>query len=177
MKLRETALADVFLLDLDRHEDERGFFARAWCENDFTRWGLETAFVQSNISCSRKTGTLRGLHYQLEPYSETKLLRCIAGAVHDVVVDLRPGSETFMRWAGFDLEADGGTALYIPRGFANGFVSLTDDSKVFYSVDRNYQPGRERGVRFDDEAIGVLWPVKITTISEKDRNWPKLAEV
>lgn len=164
-------------MDLDKREDERGFYARAWCKDEFEGHGLDAAFIQTNTSFTCKAGTVRGLHYQEHPYAETKLMRCIRGAIHDVIIDLRPESPTYRRWEGFDLTADNRKALYVPKGFANGFVAVEDDTEVLYSVTESYQPQYERGIRYDDPAFDIRWPVEIAVVSEKDRSWPDYSSV
>jgi dTDP-4-dehydrorhamnose 3,5-epimerase len=172
MELRETPLSGAFLIDLARKGDSRGFFARLFCERAFASLGLESAFVQINDSLSARMGTLRGLHYQLPPFQEVKVVRCIRGALWDCIVDLRPGSPTFKRWFGVTLSADNRTMLYVPRGFAHGFVTLSDDAEVIYLVSAPYAPDHERGLRWDDPAIGIDWPQQPAEMSDKDRDWP-----
>lgn len=174
MELRETPLSGAFLIDLNRKGDSRGFFARLFCEKAFADLGLESDFVQINDSLSASMGTLRGLHYQLPPYQEVKVVRCIRGALWDCIVDLRPQSPTFKQWFGVTLSADNRTMLYVPRGFAHGFVTLSDDAEVIYLVSAPYAPEHERGLRWDDPAIGIDWPRHPVEMSEKDANWPSL---
>jgi dTDP-4-dehydrorhamnose 3,5-epimerase len=174
MKLRETPLKDAWLIDLERKGDSRGFFARLFCEQDFADAGLESDFVQINDSLSAKAGTLRGLHYQLPPFTEVKVVRCIRGSLWDCIVDLRPDSPTFKKWFGVTLSADNRTMLYVPRGFAHGFVSLQDDAEVMYLVSATYAPEYERGVRWDDPAFAIDWPCQPAEISDKDGSWPYL---
>lgn len=162
-------------IELDKHSDERGFFARAFCAEEFEQHGLESRFVQTNLSGNVRKHTLRGLHLQTEPYGEVKVVRCTRGAVFDVFVDLRPDSPGYRRWCGMELTPDNGLMLYIPRGCAHGYQTLRDDTDVLYFVSAPYQPGSERGVRWDDPALAIDWPEKKNVIlSEKDRAWPLL---
>lgn len=172
MIFRETPLAGAFLVELEPREDERGFFARVFCEREFTEQGLSARFVQVNDSLARAAGTLRGMHYQLPPHAETKLVRCLRGTLFDVIVDLRPGSRTFRRHFGVRLDAETRSMLYVPRGFAHGFVTLEPDTEALYFVDAFYAPEAERGMRWDDPALGIEWPLEPRVISEKDRTHP-----
>jgi dTDP-4-dehydrorhamnose 3,5-epimerase len=168
----ETPLAGAFVLDLEQRGDDRGFFARTFCQNEFTDHGLEPVVAQCNLSWNARAGTLRGMHYQLPPAAESKLVRCTAGAVHDVVVDLRPGSASFGRHVGVDLTAENRRALYVPPLFAHGYLTLTDGAEVVYQVGESYTPGLERGMRHDDPALGIAWPVPVQVVSDKDAAWP-----
>ncbi len=172
MIFHETDVKDAYIIELELRSDERGFFARSYCANEFAEHGLEPAVVQANVSYNHKAGTLRGMHYQLPPAAETKLVRCTSGAIHDVIVDLRPESPTYMRHVGVDLTAENRLALYVPRMFAHGYITLTDGAEVTYQVSEFYTPGKERGIRFDDPALGITWPREVAVISEKDRGWP-----
>ncbi len=172
MKFTPTPLAGAFLIDLDRMGDQRGFFARVFCEKEFAAQELETRFLQVNESFSAKRGTLRGMHYQLAPEAEVKVVRCIRGEIHDFILDLRRDSPTFGRSFGAALSAENRTMMYVPRGFAHGFVSLTDDSELVYLVSTPYAPAYERGVRFDDPRFAIPWPIAPVEISDKDRAWP-----
>jgi dTDP-4-dehydrorhamnose 3,5-epimerase len=165
----ETPLAGGFLIDLEKRGDDRGFFARAFCEREFGAKGLATHFVQVNNSTSAQRGTLRGMHYQLSPKAETKMVRCIRGALHDVILDLRPGSPTFGKSFGADLTAENRRMMYVPKGFAHGFVTLVDDTEAFYFVDEFYAPEQERGVRWNDPRFAIHWPVAPVVLSDKDR--------
>jgi dTDP-4-dehydrorhamnose 3,5-epimerase len=167
----ETPLAGVYLINLEKRGDERGFFARAFCEREFARHGLATRIVQANNSLSAQKGTLRGMHYQLSPKAETKFVRCIRGALHDVVIDLRLGSTTFGHSFGADLTAENRCMMYVPKGFAHGFITLADDTEAFYLVDEFYAPECERGIRWNDPKFGIQWPVQPVVISEKDQNY------
>lgn len=172
MKFTETALQGAFLIDLERREDTRGFFARTYCEQEFARHGLPERMVQTNMSLTRQAGTVRGMHYQLAPHAEDKLVRCLQGAIWDAIVDIRPGSPTCCQWIGVALSADNGRMLLVPKGFAHGFITLTDHAVVSYQVSAFYAPGSERGARHDDPAFGIEWPVPVLDLSEKDRHWP-----
>ncbi len=161
----------VWLIDLQSVHDERGFFARTFCAQEFAAHGLETCFPQHSISVSTRRGTLRGMHFQNEPHAEVKLVRCVKGKLWDVVIDLRPDSRTFCRWQGFELSADNRRQLYIPKGFAHGFQTLTDDVEVSYLISEKYVPEAANGVRHDDPAFQITWPLAIAAISDKDRSW------
>jgi dTDP-4-dehydrorhamnose 3,5-epimerase len=169
----ETELAGAFVIDLERREDERGFFARAWCAEEFTDHGLSPRLVQANLSFNRHEGTIRGMHYQVEPHAEAKLVRCTRGGVYDVIVDLRPDSQTFKRWIGVELTDENRRAIYVPEGFAHGYQTLTPEAETYYQVSESYAPDAERGVRWDDPAFGIEWPNPSNPIlSDKDRTWP-----
>jgi dTDP-4-dehydrorhamnose 3,5-epimerase len=171
MIFTETCLKGAFVIDLERLEDQRGFFARSWCEREFAGHHLETKWVQANISYNKKKGTLRGMHFQVSPHEEEKLVRCIRGKLFDVIVDFRQGSDTFKKWFGVELSAENRRMIYIPKGFAHGFVTMDDDTEVFYLMSEFYAPGYGRGIRWDDPAIGIIWPEKITVISDQDKNY------
>jgi dTDP-4-dehydrorhamnose 3,5-epimerase len=168
----ETLLKGAYLIQSEPHSDERGFFARAWCLQEFGGKGLETRLVQCNISFNLRKGTLRGMHFQTPPHEEDKLVRCTRGAVHDVIIDLRRGSETFGKHYGTTLTAENRCMLYIPKGFAHGFLTLEDDTEVFYQMSEYYAPKCARGVRWDDPAFGIAWPGEVRVIAEKDRSYP-----
>lgn len=168
MIFTETKLAGAFVIELERRGDDRGFFARTFCTNEFSEAGLVTNFVQVNNSLSAKVGTLRGMHYQLTPHAETKIVRCIKGALCDVILDIRPESETFGQHFKIELTADNRTMLYVPKGFAHGFVTLTADTEAFYFVDEFYAPDAERGIRWNDPEFAIEWPVEPSEISERD---------
>ena len=171
-----THLSGAYRIDLTRHQDDRGFFARAWCQKEFEDAGLVSRIVQVNLSRSARQGTLRGLHYQAAPYAETKVIRCTRGAIWDAIVDVRPASLTYKQWLGLTLTADNYTMLYVPEGFAHGFITLTDDAEVTYQVSQFYTPGAERGIRWNDPALGVEWPVPVNVISDKDDHWPDFVD-
>jgi dTDP-4-dehydrorhamnose 3,5-epimerase len=172
MIFHETKLRGVFEVRLDPRSDERGFFARSWCEKEFAAHGLNPRLVQCNVSFNVRKGTLRGVHYQDEPYPEAKLVRCTRGTIYDVAVDLRPQSPTFKRWVAAVLSAENRHMLYIPEGCAHGFLTLTDNTEVFYQMSEFYHPESARGVRWDDPAFQIVWPEKVEVISERDRNYP-----
>jgi dTDP-4-dehydrorhamnose 3,5-epimerase len=171
MIFTETPLKGAYLIDLEQHGDERGFFARVFCEREFAEHGLATRIVQTNDSLSACKGTLRGMHYQLAPKSETKVVRCLHGALHDIILDLRPDSPTFGQTFGADLTADNHRMMYVPKGFAHGFITLADGTEAFYLVDEFYAPECERGVRWDDPRFAIPWPSQPVVISEKDRGY------
>ncbi len=172
MKYIETPLEGAWLIELEKRGDDRGFFARVFCQKEFEGHGLASTFVQVNNSLSGPKGTLRGMHYQLAPRAETKLVRCIQGAFWDVILDLRPDSHTFGQWYGAELTASNRRMMYVPKGFAHGFITLTDDAESFYLVDEFYSPEHERGVRWNDPKFSIEWPIEPRIISDKDRNHP-----
>jgi dTDP-4-dehydrorhamnose 3,5-epimerase len=172
MLFTETPLRGAYTIELEKKGDERGFFARVFCEREFTGLDLVTRFVQVNNSLSAQKGTLRGMHYQLAPKAETKVVRCIRGALWDCILDLRAESPTFAQWFGAELSADNRLMMYAPKGFAHGFITLTDDAEAFYFVDEFYAPQMERGVRWNDPKFGIEWPAAPTLMSERDRNRP-----
>lgn len=172
MKYTPTPLEGAFLIDLDKRGDERGFFARMFCMEEFATNGLETSFVQANNSSSVKAGTLRGLHYQLEPMAEVKLVRCVRGSFYDVILDLRLGSATFGKSFGAVLSAENRTMMYVPKGFAHGFLTLENDSEVLYLVSQFYSKDLERGIRWNDPFFNIAWPDVPKVISERDNSHP-----
>jgi dTDP-4-dehydrorhamnose 3,5-epimerase len=173
MIFTETELPGAFVVDLERREDDRGFFARAWCANEFSDHGLNTRLVQANLSFNDREGTLRGMHFQGEPVAEAKLIRCTRGSIFDAIVDLRADSPTFKRWIGVELSADNRRALYVPEGFAHGYQTLEPETETFYLVSEYYTPEAEGGVRWDDPAFGIEWPnPESPLLSDKDRSWP-----
>lgn len=172
MKFTPTPLKDAHVLELEERRDDRGFFARTFCAREFEEHGLKPTVVQCNVSCNFKKGTMRGMHYQLPPASETKLVRCTRGAIYDVIIDLRPESPSYLRHFGVELTDRNRLALYVPDLFAHGYLALTDDAEVIYQVGEYYTPGYERGIRFDDPAFNIEWPEPIVVISEKDQSWP-----
>ena len=169
MKFNETELPGSYLVELEPSWDERGFFARSWSRREFAEKGLDVDLNESAISFNPRAGTLRGLHYQIAPFEETKLVRCTAGAIFDVIVDLRPSSRTRGRWAGFQLSAENRLMLYVPKGFAHGFQTLTDHSEVSYLLSGSYSPDHARVIRWDDADLGIRWPAMPTVISDRDR--------
>jgi dTDP-4-dehydrorhamnose 3,5-epimerase len=160
----------------ERHADERGFFARTWCTREFAEKGLVPAFVQTSVSFNEVAGTLRGMHYQIDPHAEVKLVRCTAGGVFDVVVDLRPGSPSYLAWHGETLSASNRLALYVPKGCAHGFITLEDASEVLYDISEFHAPDHARGMRWDDPAVGIAWPRRPVRISARDAAYPLLGE-
>lgn len=175
MILTETSLKGAWLVSPEPAVDERGSFARTFCVREFAEHGLETDFVQHSRSVSVRKGTIRGMHFQGEPHGEVKLVSCIAGAILDVIVDVRPASPTYLEWLAFELTPENGRELYIPKGFAHGFQTLSDNAAVHYLISEYYRPEAGRGLRFDDPAIGIDWPLAPTVVSAKDRGWPLLA--
>jgi len=173
MKFSKTSLADVYVIDLEKREDERGFFARAWCQKEFADQGLDSNFVQANLSFNNTKGTLRGMHYQVAPYEETKLIRCIRGAIYDLIIDLRPQSPTYKQSFGVELTPENRKMFCVPKGFAHGYLTLQDNTEVLYQVSEFYTPGSEKGIRWNDPAFNLKWPQMANLIlSEKDQNWP-----
>jgi dTDP-4-dehydrorhamnose 3,5-epimerase len=168
----ETGLSGAFIVDVERHVDERGFFARSWCNREFDERGLNPSVVQCNVSGNKVKGTLRGMHYQVAPHAEVKLVRCTKGSIYDVIVDLRASSPTFLRHVCVELTADNHRALYIPEGFAHGFMTLQDDSEVFYQMSALYEPSAARGVRWNDPIFGIAWPLPVSVVSTRDREYP-----
>ena len=173
MKLVATPVAGAYLVELTPRGDDRGFFARAWCRDELAAEGLNGSFVQCNDSHSRRKGTLRGLHWQAAPHGEVKLIRCVRGAIFDVLVDVRPESPSYLRWFGAELTAENRTMMYVPEGCAHGYLTLADDTEVMYPVTCAYRPDAERGARWNDPAFGIAWPeVGPLTLSPKDEAWP-----
>lgn len=172
MRFEKTELNDAYIIDINEITDERGFFARTWCQHEFEEHGLISNLVQANISFNHHKGTLRGMHYQLPPYEETKLVRCTKGSIFDVMVDLRPTSKTYAKWMGVELTAENHRMLLVPEGFAHGYQTLQDDSEVFYQVSEFYNPHAEHGLRYDDPAFDINWPLEASVISDKDASWP-----
>ena len=165
-------ISDVYTVELEKRSDDRGFFSRGWCGREFSDRGLPNRVAQMNISFNRRRHTMRGFHYQIPPYQEDKLLRCVRGAVHDVVLDLRPNSRTFLRHIAVELSAANYRALFVPKGCANAFLTLEDDTEITYLVSEFYTPAAERGVRWNDQTFRINWPAKPAVISDKDRCWP-----
>ena len=173
MIFAETELPGAYVIDLEPIEDSRGFFARAWSDQELAELGLETRIAQCNVSLTQRKGTIRGMHFQLPPHEEVKLVRCTRGTLYDVIVDLRPDSSTFKRWFGAELSEDNRRTLYVPRGFAHGFQTLADETEIFYMISEPYSPDAAGGVRWDDPAFGIIWPLgDPSEISDKDRGWP-----
>lgn len=176
MLFTETKLAGAFVIDLERREDERGYFARAFCQNEFAERGLKTVIAQANVAFNRDRGTLRGMHFQFPPAAETKLVRCTRGAIVDIIVDLRPESPTYLEHISVELNAENGRALYVPERFAHGYQVLVDDTETSYQVGEFYTPELEGGLRYDDPRLGLDWPLPVKEMSEKDRGWLLLDE-
>ncbi len=172
MIFTKTKLGGSYIIEMEKLLDYRGFFARAWCQQEFEAHGLNTRFVQANIGFSKKRGTLRGLHFQVMPHEEIKLVRCTRGAVYDVIVDLLAGSPTYKQWVGVELSADNYRMLYAPEGFAHGYQTLTDDAEIVYQTSQFYRAGSARGVRYNDPAFGIEWPMEVQVISDQDKSWP-----
>lgn len=172
MLCRETKLPGVFEIDLEPLPDERGFFARAWCRKEFEARGLNPMLVQCNVSFNTKRGTLRGMHYQVPPSAESKIVRCTKGAIYDVVVDLRPDSPTYRDWIAAVLTATNRRMIYVPEGCGHGFLTLEDETEVFYQMSEFYSPESARGVRWNDPAFRIAWPEEVQVISERDRTYP-----
>jgi dTDP-4-dehydrorhamnose 3,5-epimerase len=167
-----TALPGAFVIEPERREDHRGFFARVWCRHELEEHGLTSRVAQVNVGFTLQRGGLRGLHFQLPPKQEVKLVRCTMGALYDVVVDLRPDSPTRRRWIGVELTAPSRRMLYVPAGCAHGYQTLTDNTEMYYQTSEGYAPELARGVRYDDPAFGIAWPLPVTSISDADRSWP-----
>ncbi len=174
MKFLATNLAGLFQIELELREDERGFLARTYCDNEFAEHGLNTRWPQNNLSQTRVAGMLRGMHFQADPFPETKLIRCAAGAIFDVLVDVRPASPTFGQWQGFELTSSNHTMLYVPGGFAHGYQTLVDNCEVFYLMSEFYKPDLARGIHYDDPDVGIVWPFPNPELSPKDLALPSL---
>ncbi len=175
MIFTETKLKGAFVVDVSRLEDDRGFFARTYCHNEFKQHGMVPEVVQANMSTNKVKGTFRGMHYQIDPYQETKLIRCIKGALYDVIIDLRHDSPTYKDWIGVELTEDNQRALFVPKDFAHGFVTLVDDTTAFYMVSQFYTPGAESGIRWNDPSFRIGWPIEPRVVSQKDCNWDDFA--
>jgi dTDP-4-dehydrorhamnose 3,5-epimerase len=172
MIFHETALRGAFMIEMKRLEDSRGFFARSFCRNEFEEHGLKPDVSQCNLSVNWHKATLRGMHYQVAPKEEAKLVRCVKGAIHDVIIDLRPHSLTYKEWLGFNLTADDYRMIYVPGGFAHGYLTLVENTEVIYQVSEFYSPEHERGIRWDDPAFSVRWPIVPEVVSAKDASHP-----
>lgn len=177
MIFSETNLPGAFIIDIDRREDSRGFFARAFCQHEFAEHGLEPIIAQANIAFNNRKGTMRGMHFQFPPAAETKLVRCTRGAILDIIVDLRPESPTYLEHVSVELSADNHRAIYVPGRFAHGYQVLEDSTETSYQVGEFYTPGVEGGLMYDDPALGLEWPLPVSEISEKDRGWQPLEVV
>jgi dTDP-4-dehydrorhamnose 3,5-epimerase len=174
MLFTETKLQGAYLINLKRLEDERGFFARTFCRQEFKEYGLNIEIAQANISYNKKKGTLRGMHMQLAPFEESKLIKCNQGAIYDVIVDLRKKSKTFLQWIGAELTSENHQMIYVPEGFAHGFITLEDNTEVSYQMSQFYAPGYEKGYRWNDPVFDIEWPMEPVIMAEKDKNFPLL---
>jgi dTDP-4-dehydrorhamnose 3,5-epimerase len=174
MIFHETELNGVFIIELETIEDDRGFFACSWAPNEFEQHGLNPRLVQCNVSFNKRRGTLRGMHFQTKPHEEAKLVRCTQGAIYDVAIDLRSNSPTRYRWVGAELTADNHLMLYIPEGFAHGYQTLTDRTEISYQMSEGYHPASAGGVRWDDPAFGIKWPLPVTVIADRDATYPSV---
>ncbi len=172
MIFRDTPLPGAYVLEPERIEDQRGFFARIWCKNELRARGLSCELAQSNVGFSRRRGTLRGLHFQRPPHAEVKIVRCTRGSVFDVIVDLRPESPTYRRWFGVELSEENGKMLYVPEGCAQGYLTLADNTEIYYHTSEFYHPESASGVRYDDPEFGIAWPGEIAVMSQQDQHWP-----
>ena len=177
MIFTETQLPGAFVIDLERREDDRGYFARAFCQNEFTDQGLKPVIAQANVAFNRDTGTLRGMHFQFPPAAETKVVRCTRGAILDIIVDLRPESPTYLEHVAVRLDEENSRSLYVPERFAHGYQTLADGTETSYYVGEFYTPDAEGGLPADDPRLGLNWPLPVSVMSEKDANWPGLDEV
>ena len=176
MIITKTKLKGAYIIDIERLQDDRGFFGRTYCQREFEKQGIDFNIVQSNVSFNKKKGTLRGLHAQVAPYREAKFIRCISGAIYDVIVDMRRNSYTYMQWIATELRADNFRMLYIPEGFAHGFITLEDNTEVMYDMSEFYTPGSEMGICWNDPAFNIQWPIMPVLISEKDKSYPLLQQ-
>lgn len=176
MIFSETKLSGAYIINIEKIEDERGFFARTWDKNEFSKRNLDSEFVQSSISVNKKKGTIRGMHYQDKPFEESKIVRCTKGRIFDVIIDLRTDSKTFKEWFSIELSGDNYKMLYIPKGFAHGFQTLEDNTEVYYEISEYYNSEYTKGVRCDDEVFDIRWPLEISFISEKDKSFEKYQE-
>lgn len=173
MKFTQTSLAGAYVIDIEPHRDARGFFGRSFCVNELAQQGLKNKIAQTSVCGNIKKGTVRGMHFQLPPHTETKFVRVTAGAIYDVIIDLRPESPTYMQWTGVELTAENRRTLYVPDGFGHGYQTLTDDVQILYMITEFYLAGHAYGVRYDDPAFNIQWPTPVAVISDADLNWPK----
>jgi dTDP-4-dehydrorhamnose 3,5-epimerase len=173
MIFTETKLKDAFVVDIEKHVDERGFFARTWCADDFAAHGIDPTNAQFSVSFNKRRGTLRGMHWQIEPHAENKFVRCTRGGIYDVIVDLRADSPTYCQWVGVELTEANHRALFIPKMFAHGFITLEDNTEVFYQISERFAPESARGARYDDPAFGIDWHNKVQVIAQKDLAFPR----
>ena len=172
MIFNETELKGAYVIDLERFEDKRGFFSRSWCKEEFKKHGLNDRLIQCNISFNKKAGTLRGMHFQIHPYEEAKLVRCTMGSIFDVIIDLRKNSPSYKKYLGITMTSENRKMLYVPEGFAHGFLTLEDKTEIFYQMSEFYAPECARGYRWNDPAFGIKWPQNVSVISERDRDYP-----
>lgn len=172
MIFNKTKIEGVYTIDIEKREDDRGYFARCFCQKEFEEVGLKSNTVQHNLSHNYKKGTLRGMHFQVDPYQEVKIIRCTKGAIWDVIVDLRKNSPTYKQWVGVELSEENHRMFYVPEDFAHGYITLTEETEVHYLVTQFYQPNSEGGLRYNDPAFGIEWPTAVECISDKDKNWP-----
>ncbi len=172
MIFKETNLKGAFIIEIEKKVDNRGFFARTWCRKEFEAYDLNLQLFQANVSFSKRKGTLRGMHYQVAPYEEIKLVRCTSGAIFDVIIDLRPDSPTYKQWLGVELTSENYKILFVPEKFAHGFQTLEDNAEVIYQVSQFYSPESERGICYNDPTFGIEWPIDVQVISDKDKNCP-----
>ena len=171
MIFSKTKLSDACIIEIEKFEDERGFFARIWDKEKFLENGINDEFIQHSISLSKKKGTIRGIHYQIKPFEESKIVRCTRGSIFDVIIDLRPDSKTFKKWCSFELTEDNYKMLYIPKGFAHGFQTLEDNTEVSYQISEFYHPEYAKGIRWDDKTFRIEWPLNVSSISENDLDY------
>ena len=176
MIFSETNLAGVYFIDIEKKEDQRGFFARTWDKKDFSKKGLESEFVQSSISINKNKGTFRGMHYQTKPFEESKIVRCTKGKIFDIIIDLRANSKTFKEWISVELSEDNYKMLYIPKGFAHGFQTLEDNTEVFYQISQYYMPEFSKGVKWNDPEFNIKLPLDVSVISQKDLSYDSFKE-
>lgn len=172
MRFSKTGVSGAYVIDVDRIGDSRGYFGRLWCEKELAQFGIACHIAQSNVGFSPKAGTLRGLHYQKPPHQEVKIVRCTRGAVFDIVVDIRPDSPTFREWHGLELNPDNGSMLYVPEGCATGYLTLEDDSEIYYHTTKPYAPDAASGIRYDDPLFKIQWPREVVILSDSDKGWP-----
>lgn len=176
MIFTKTNLEDAYILELEKKDDERGYFARTYCKDEFKENGISFTPVQANISYSKHKHTLRGMHYQIAPFEEAKLVGCIRGSIYDVIIDIREGSPTMNKWLGIEISEENKKMLFVPKGFAHGFLTLEDKTEASYLMSEFYKPGFDRGIRWDDSFYNIEWPAEAKILSEKDRNWPSVKE-
>ena len=177
MIFTQTPLPGAYVLEPEKISDHRGFFARIWCKHELQAHGLSGELCQSNVGFSHRAGTVRGLHFQTPPHAEVKIVRCTRGSVFDVIVDVRPDSPSYQHWFGVHLTAENRKMLYVPKGMATGYMTLEDDTEINYHTSERFAPHAATGIRFDDPAVGIAWPLKVTAISEQDRSWPLIQPV